>query len=331
MKDTFAKEFILKLTGKLNNDDIKVVLQELEIYVNNFDIRDKCTDILSYEDIIPSCYKVYIISKRIEGLSEGTLKIYDLYLRDFFMYIEKPLDQITTNDIRVYLYNLQKRRNISNHSLDGKRVVIHTFLEWCKNEEYIKKNPCDQIQPIKYEEKPREPLSDIELELVRYSCVNLREKAIIELLYSTGCRVSEMVNLNKSDINFKTGEVFLLGKGNKHRTSYLNAKAEVYLKKYLQTRNDDNDALIVSERKPHQRLSKTGIERIVRIIGERSNIGRNLYPHLLRHTTATDALKRGMNITDVQAMLGHEKIDTTMIYTKISQDSVQYNHKKYII
>ena len=159
----------------------------------------------------------------------------------------------------------------------------------------------------------------------------MREKAIIELFYSTGCRVSEMVNLNKSDINFKSGEVFLFGKGNKHRTSYLNAKSEVYLKKYLHTRNDDNNALIVSERKPYQRLSKTGIERIVRIIGKRSNIGRNLYPHLIRHTTATDALKRGMNITDVQAMLGHAKIDTTMIYAKISQDSVQYNHKKYIV
>ena len=135
MRDTFAKEFILKLNGKIKDDDLKIVLQELEVFSYNYDIKDKCTDLLSYNDIVPSCYKVYLISKRIEGLSEGTLKIYDLYLKDFFMYIEKPLNQITTNDIRVYLYNLQKRRNISNHSLDGKRVVIHTFLEWCKNEE----------------------------------------------------------------------------------------------------------------------------------------------------------------------------------------------------
>lgn len=247
------------------------------------------------------------------------------------MNIEKPLNQITTNDIRVYLYNLQKRRSLSNHSLDERRLVINTFFEWCKNEEYISKNPCKQIQPIKYEIKPREPLEDIELELIRYGCKTCREKAIIELFYSTGCRVSEMVNLNKDDVNFKTGEVLLFGKGNKHRISYLNAKSEVALKKYLYSRSDDNEALIVSERKPYKRLSKTGVERIVRIIGERSNIGRNLYPHLIRHTTATNALKRGMGIAEVQSILGHEKIDTTMIYAKVSQENVKYNHRKYII
>lgn len=247
------------------------------------------------------------------------------------MYINKPITELTTNDIRIYLYNLQKRRNISNHSVDCKRVVIHSFLEWCKNEEYIQKNPCNQIQPIKYEKKPREPLTDIELELVREACKSVREKAIIELFYSTGCRVSEMVNLNKEDIDFKTGEVFLFGKGNKHRISYLNAKSEVYVKKYLHMRKDNDCALFVSERKPYKRLSKTGIERIVRVIGERSDIERPLYPHLIRHTTATDALKRGMNITELQAILGHQKLDTTMIYAKVSQDNVKYSHRKYIV
>lgn len=331
MEGKFAKNFISKLNGKISDNDLKVVLQELEIFVTDYNIEDRQTELVTYNDILPQCYKVYMISKKIEGLSPGTLKIYDLYLKDFLMYIRKPLEQITTNDIRVYLYQLQQRRKISNHSLDGKRLVINTFLEWCKNEDYIPKNPCKQINPIKFEEKPREPLTDIELELVRYGCRSYRDRAIIELFYSTGCRVSEMVNLNKTDIDFDSGEVYLFGKGNKHRISYINAKAEVALKKYLLARKDTNDALIVSERSPYQRLSKTGIERVVHIIGERSKIGRNLYPHLIRHTTATDALNRGMNVTEVQKILGHEKLDTTMIYAKVSQENVRYSHKKYIV
>lgn len=331
MKNTFAKEFALKLNGKVSDNDLKIVLDELEIFACNYEIKDKYTEITTYHDIIPPCYNVYMISKKIEGLSNETLKTYNLYLKDFFTHIDKPLQYLTTNDIRSYLYNLQRRRNISNHSLDEKRLVINTFLEWCKNEEYIIKNPCKQIQPIKFEIKPREPLTSIELELIRDSCKNYREKALIELFYSTGCRVSEMVNLNRNDVNFNTGEVYLFGKGNKHRTSYINAKAEVALKKYLFTRKDTNNALIVSQRKPYDRLSKTGIERIIRVIGERANIGRNLYPHLIRHTTATDALNHGMNIVEVQKILGHEKLDTTMIYTKVSQDNVKYSHKKCIV
>lgn len=331
MEGKFAKEFVSKLNGKLSDNDLKLVLQELELFSYNYDIKDKCTDITVYDDIVPSCYKIYVVSKKIEGLSKETLKIYDIHLKDFFTYIGKPLKEITANDIRVYLYQLQNRRNISNHSLDERRVIINTFLEWCKNEDYISKNPCRQIQPIRYETKQREPLSAIELELVRYNCESIRERALIELFYSTGCRVSEMVNLNIDDIDFTTGEVHLFGKGNKHRTSYLNAKAEVALRKYLATRHDINNALIVSNRSPHQRLSKSGIERIIRLIGDRANIGRNLYPHLIRHTTATDALNRGMSVTEVQKILGHEKLDTTMIYAKVSQDSVKHNHKKYIM
>lgn len=331
MEGKFTRSFISKLNGKISDNDLRVVLQELEVFVADYNIENRHTELVTYNDTLPQCYKVYMISKKIEGLSPGTLKIYDLYLKDFFMYVGKPLEQINANDIRVYLYQLQQRRKISNHSLDGKRLVINTFLEWCKNENYISRNPCKQINPIKFEEKPREPLTDIELELVRYACKSCRDRAIIELLYSTGCRVSEMVNLNKSDIDFDSGEVHLFGKGSKHRISYINAKAEVALKKYLSTRKDTDNALIVSERKPHKRLSKTGIERAVRIIGERSKIGRNLYPHLLRHTTASDALNRGMNVTEVQKILGHEKLDTTMIYAKISQENVRYSHRKYIV
>lgn len=195
----------------------------------------------------------------------------------------------------------------------------------------MKLNPCRQISPIRYEEKPREPLNGIEMELVRYACENQRERAIIETFYSTGCRVTELSNLNICDIDFNTGEVHLFGKGKKHRTSYVNAKSEVALKKYLETRNDSNVALFVSQRKPHQRLKKNAIESIVRQIGERSGINRRLFPHLIRHTTATDAIDRGMDATELQKLLGHADLETTMIYAKISQENVKRSHKKYIV
>ena len=167
--------------------------------------------------------------------------------------------------------------------------------------------------------------------MVRDACKDYRERAIIELFYSTGCRVSEMVVLKKSDIDFQTKEVHLFGKGSKHRISYINARAEVALKKYWFTRDDRCDSAIATIRKPYRGVTKTQLEQIVRKIGERSEIGRNLYPHLIRHTTASSALERGMNVTDLQKMLGHEKLDTTMIYAKVNQESVRYNHHKYVI
>lgn len=196
---------------------------------------------------------------------------------------------------------------------------------------YISHNPCKQIHPIKYEAKLREPLTGVEMELIRDACQTRREKAIIETFYSTGCRVSELAILKKTDVDFRKGEVHLFGKGSKHRISYINAKAEVALKKYLFPRSDDCPALFVTDRSPVRALKKEGIESIVRKIGERSGIERRVYPHLIRHTTATDALERGMNVAEVQKILGHEKLDTTMIYAKVCQDNVKYDHKRYIV
>ncbi len=322
--DNFAREFMVHLNGKVPDSVMNVIFNELELYSTNYEIHKRGTAIAEYSPQIPICYESYMIAKKIEGLSKETLKTYHLCLKHFFYNINKSIEQLTANDIRGYLYNYQRIHNISNRTLDGFRLIINTFLEWCFEEGYIAKNPCKQIRPIKYEA--------IELELVRDACKDYREKAIVEVFYSTGCRVSEMVNLKISDINFVTGEVHLFGKGNKHRTSYLNAKAEVALKKYLKNqRMGDSDNLFVSSRKPYDGLKKPALELIVRNIGKRADIGRNVYPHLIRHTTATDALNRGMNVVEVQKILGHEKLDTTMIYAKISQDSVKFNHKLYVV
>lgn len=330
--ENFAREFITKLDGKIPNEIMRIVLNELEMFCSKFEIHRKETEIVEYEEPdLPYCYKVYMVSKKIEGLSEETLKTYNGYLTDFLRTIGKPISEITTSDIRVYLYEYKKKHKVKNRTLDGKRLVINTFLDWCCVEGYINRNPCKRIKPIKFEAKMREPLTGVEMELVRDACRTYREKAIIETFYSTGCRVSELVRLKRSDVDFQTGEIHLFGKGNKHRVSYINARAEVALKKYLFTRQDDDPALFVSDRKPNHGLGKTGVEKIVRDIGERSGIGRRLYPHLIRHTTATDALERGMDLVDLRDIMGHEKMDTTLIYAKTCKENVKYNHKRCVV
>ncbi len=332
--ENFANEFVSKLDGKISDEALRTVLQELQVFTSNYDISQRETHVIPYQSNIPDCYRVYMVAKKIEGMSPESMKTYNFYLTDFFEHINRPFEQVTTNDIRIYLYETQKRTGISNRTLDGKRLVINTFMDWCWKEGYIPNNPCASIKPIKFEEKPREPLSNMELEIVRDACENYRDKAMIELFYSTGCRLSEMVNLKISDIDFASKEVHLFGKGSKHRTSYLNAKAEYMLKKYFELerpKESISDSVFVIFRKPYNGMQKGSIYARVKAIQKRSGIERSLFPHLLRHTMATHALNRGMNVAEVKEILGHEKLDTTMIYAKISHDSVKFNHKRYIV
>lgn len=332
--ENFANEFVSKLDGKISDEALRTVLQELQVFASNYDINQRETHVIPYQSNIPDCYRVYMVAKKIEGMSPESMKTYNFYLTDFFEHINRPFEQVTTNDIRIYLYETQKRTGVSNRTLDGKRLVINTFMDWCWKEGYIPNNPCASIKPIKFEEKPREPLSNMELEIVRDACENYRDKAMIELFYSTGCRLSEMVNLKISDIDFASKEVHLFGKGSKHRTSYLNAKAEYMLKKYFElerSKESISDSVFVIFRKPYNGMHKGAIYARVKAIQKRSGIERSLFPHLLRHTMATDALNRGMNVAEVKEILGHEKLDTTMIYAKISHDSVKFNHKRYIV
>lgn len=332
--ENFANEFVSKLDGKISDEALRTVLQELQVFTSNYDISQRETHVVPYQSNVPDCYRVYMVAKKIEGMSPESMKTYNFYLTDFFEHINRPFEQVTTNDIRIYLYETQKRTGVRNRTLDGKRLVINTFMDWCWKEGYIPNNPCASIKPIKFEEKPREPLSSMELEIVRDACENYRDKAIIELFYSTGCRLSEMVNLKISDIDFASKEVHLFGKGSKHRTSYLNAKAEYMLKKYFELerpKDSISDSVFVIFRKPYNGMQKGSIYARVKAIQKRSGIERSLFPHLLRHTMATTALNRGMNVAEVKEILGHEKLDTTMIYAKISHDSVKFNHKRYII
>lgn len=328
-KNNFANEFVTKLNGKVKDEELDTILMELTVFLNDWEVDKRCTEICIYGGI-PDAFKTYMVTKKIEGRSEGTLNLYKICLEDMFLTINKSVESITTNDLRVYLYKLQKTRKITDRTLDSRRLILNGFFSWCADEGYISKNPCASIQPIKYEAKPRVPFTDVEMELIRDGCVTLKEKAIIEVLYATGCRCSELTRLEKDDIDFKTREVALFGKGKKHRISYLNARAEVALKKYFEVRTDDLPYIFVTDKKPYRKMNNAGIEKILHHIGDRAGID-DVYSHRIRHTFATDALNHGMAITDLQGLMGHEKMDTTLIYGKISKTSMQTSHRKYVI
>lgn len=331
MRERFVKTFMTKLIGEISDDALKIVYQKLMVFVSDYEIAPRNTEIVPYEGYLPECYEIFFATRKIEGLSIRTLELYNMVLHNFFFQVNKNLREITTNDIRIYLYKTQETRKISNATLDNRRVIIQTFFEWAANEGYIGSNPCRNIKAIKHERAQRKPLSGMELERVRNACETLRDKAMIEMLYSTGCRVTELERLNITDVDFEQKDVHLFGKGDKHRTSCLNVRAELALKNYLATRNDDNPALFVSERAPHGRLKKPAIEKRVRQLGEMSKIGRRVYPHLIRHTTATDGLDRGMPIEEVQQFLGHVNINTTMVYAQVSRTNLKRDHRRCIV
>lgn len=332
MRERLKNDLLTMLDQHVTVDTLRKLEPCIETILSNYEVEERKTEIIPYGSDIPETVQNYIVSKKISGLSEKTLYLYLIVLTDFFRTVCKKPEKVTANDIRVYLYQYQKEHGISNRTLDCKRTIICSYFNWMASEEYIIRNPAINMHPIKYERKHKRAMSQLDLERVRLACETKREKAIVEVLYSTGCRVTELERLNISDVNFETKEVMLFGKGSKHRTSYLNAKAEVALKDYLSIRTDDNPALFVYDRKPYGRLKKSGIEFLIRKMMKRtSGITTHVTPHIFRHTTATTALDRGMSIVDVSKLLGHTRIETTMEYITTNSDSVKNNHHNCVI
>ena len=332
MKEKLKNELLIILNDYVDNDNLKSISIKLDLLLSDYDISLHKNEVIPYSYTVPETVKIYIVSKKIAGLSMKSLYLYNIVLNDFFNTVQKEQDKITANDVKVYLYKYQKEHNISNRTLDTRRTIICTYFAWLAAEDYIQKNPTVNISPIKYERIHKKPMSQMDLEKIRNACKTKREKAIVEMLYSTGCRVSELEHLNISDVNFETKEVVLFGKGNKHRISYINAKAEVALMDYLKERNDTNEALFVYDRKPYDRLKKSGIEFIIKKIMQRvDGVNVHVTPHVFRHTTASVSLERGMNVVEVSKLLGHSKVETTMEYITTDSSSLKGNHKNCVI
>ena len=271
----------------------------------------------------------FISSKQVEGCSERTIKYYKEIIEKFVNNFDKSIKQISTNEIRSYLSNYKDNSSCGSTTIDNIRRVLSSFFSWLEDEYYIIKSPVRRIHKIKTAVVVKEVLTDENLERLRDECENIRDLSLIELLISTGMRVGELVNLNISSLNFEDRSCIVLGKGNKEREVYFDAKTKLHLKEYISKRNDSNDALFVSMKEPHQRLSISGIELIIRTLGINSNINK-VHPHKFRRTLATMAIDKGMPVEQVQKLLGHVKIETTMNYALVNQSNVKISHRRYI-
>lgn len=273
--------------------------------------------------------RLYLDSKRIEGCSERTLQYYGTTLSRFFCEVSEPARKISTEQIRTYLADYQKINNCSNVTVDNIRRNISSFFSWMEEEDHILKSPMHRIHKIKTKKQVKEVITDEAIERLRDNCRCMRDLAMIDLLYSTGIRVGELVKLNIADIDFEERECIVFGKGDKERRVYFDAKAKLHLLSYLNERADDNPALFVTLDSPHDRLKISGVEIRLRELGRRLNIDK-IHPHKFRRTMATRAIDKGMPIEQVQKILGHSQIDTTMQYAIVNQNNVKSAHRKFI-
>ena len=273
--------------------------------------------------------KMFLAAKRIEGCSDRTISYYQTTVKHLLSKTETSVRKITTEEMREYLSNYQKRNDCSNVTIDNVRRNISSFFSWLEEEDYILKSPMRRIHKIKTKTVVKNTISDEGIELLRDNCKEKRDLAIIDLLYSTGIRVGELVNLNIEDIDLKGRECVVYGKGDKERRVYFDAKAKVHLKEYIETRIDDNEALFVTLDAPHDRLKISGVEIRLRKLGRELNLER-IHPHKFRRSMATRAIDKGMPIEQVQKILGHSQIDTTMQYAMVNQNNIKSAHQKFM-
>lgn len=272
---------------------------------------------------------IFICAKQVEGCSEKSVKYYKSTIENMLKVIRKPINSITTEELREYLADYQNKSLCSKVNLDNIRRILSSFFSWLEEENYILKNPIRRIHKIRTGKVVKETYSDETLEILRDSCIEIRDLAMIDLLNSSGMRVGELVKLNIKDIDFYERECVVFGKGDKERKVYFDAKTKIHLQNYLNSRKDDNEALFVSLIKPYNRLQISGVEIRIRQLGRKLNISK-VHPHKFRRTLATRAIDKGMPIEQVQQLLGHQKIDTTMQYAMVDQSNVKLAHKKYI-
>lgn len=329
------EEMILTITNEMSNNltnyQLELLKNVLIIQFQNIEITVLTDEIKKKEEqnTNEKFINSFLSAKEIEGCSQRTISYYKENIQRLISKLEKPIKGITTEDIRNYLSNYKETNNCGSVTIDNIRRVFSSFFAWLEDEDYIIKSPVRRIHKVKTASIIKETFTDENIEKMRDECKNIRNLAIIELLISTGMRVGELVNLNIEDLNFEDRSCVVQGKGNKQREVYFDARTKIHLMQYLNIRKDDNKALFVSKNKPHQRLSISGIELIVRKIGIKTDVNR-VHPHKFRRTLATMAIDKGMPIEQVQKLLGHVKIETTMHYAMVNQSNVKISHRKYI-
>ncbi len=325
MKEEFVSEVIAKMLRVLNNGQLKLLEQSMKEILAEYEILPAAQADKQAVDYV----ELFLAAKRVEGRSEKTLAYYKNTIEKMLDGTGKSVSHITTDDLRDYLANYQGKKSSSKVTIDNIRRILSTFFGWLEDEDYIVKSPVRRIHKVKTGKVIKDTYSDEDLEEMRDNCEEIRDTAIIDMLASTGMRIGEMVLLNRCDINFDERECVVLGKGDKERIVYFDARSKLHLKQYLDTRSDDNEALFVSLKVPYQRLTIGGIESRLRELGNRMGIPK-VHPHKFRRTLATMAIDKGMPIEQLQHLLGHQRIDTTLQYAMVKQSNVKNAHRKYI-
>lgn len=327
MKEELITGVMQQMLPYLDNAQLKRLKQVMEQILFYYEITD--AEVKQVEDDSNELMAMFIAAKRIEGCSEKTLKYYQTTIAAMITSLGKNVRHILTEDLRTYLTDYQNSHQSSRVTIDNIRRILSSFFSWLEDEDYIIKSPVRRIHKVKTASSIKETYSDEELEKMRDNCEELRDLAMIDMLASTGMRVGEMVLLNRDDINFTERECKVFGKGDKERVVYFDARAKLHLQEYLESRTDDNSALFVALRAPHRRLQIGGIEYRLREMGKKLNIPK-VHPHKFRRTLATMAIDKGMPIEQLQRLLGHQRIDTTLQYAMVKQSNVKTAHRKYI-
>ena len=327
MKEKIISEIIREMISSLNNEQLSKLKTTLEIYLYNVSIEAKQEADTEKKEV--DYLEVFLSAKRIEGCSEKTLIYYKNTIQQMLDSIGKSVCTIVTEDLRTYLAEYQKEKQSSKVTIDNIRRIFSSFFSWLEDEDYIIKSPVRRIHRIKAASTIKETYTDEQLESMRDNCDNPRDLALIDILASTGMRVGELVLLNRDDISFDERECIVFGKGDKERMVYFDARTKIHLQNYLDSRTDNNEALFVSLKAPYNRMKIGGIELRLREMGKRLNIEK-VHPHKFRSTLATVAIDKGMPIEQLQKLLGHQRIDTTLQYAMVKQSNVKIAHRKYI-
>ena len=329
MKETIIQTVLDGMRAVLTENQLDLLTDVTRKALSECEITPKATEEEQRNKENVELLGAFISSKKVEGCSDKTIHYYKSSIEKLIATVKKNVCDIATNDIRCYLADQQEQRGLSKVTIDNLRRIYSSFFSWLEDEDYITKSPVRRIHKVRTDALVKEVLTDENIEVLRDSCHELRDIAMIDLLLSTGMRVGELVKINRDDIDFQERQCVVFGKGNKEREVYFNARTKIHLKKYLEQRTDTNPALFVSLHEPHTRLTISGVEVRLRQLGKRVNLNK-VHPHKFRRTLATMAIDKGMPIEQVQKMLGHVKIDTTLHYAMVNQTNVKIAHRKFL-